>query len=765
MAVADPVDQARPVAAPPAAPSGPSDTPGPGASTGRSTTALFTLTAFLGAALLFLVEPLVAKLLLPDFGGSATVWSTSSLFFQLLLLAAYAYCHWSTTVLGARWQPRAHLVLLLAPVVALPIALPLDAAPSLGAQPALWLIRTLAITVGLPFLVVATTGPLLQKWFSWIGSARSRDPYFLFAASNLGSFVGLLAYPLVVEPHLSLDQQRSWWSLSYAVFLALTGLCAGLAIRRNRRTARPAVTGTAEAVAPARTTPTRLPLRRLATWLLLAFLPSTLMLGVTAHLATDVGSIPLLWVVPLAVYLGTFVAAFARSTRAQPRTAVRIAVAAALVEVLLVLRPSFGLLPLTLLSGIVTLAAVAYAAHARLHADRPPPEQLTAFYLTVSAGGALGGVLNGLVAPIVFTSVLEYPLALAAVPLLLLGMRAGPSTRLLDVVTANGVRRACAFLAAGTVLCLLLWAVQHLLTGYPLALLVVGVVATVGWVISRLPGTTAVLVVALVLSQLLIPVRSVIEQSRTFYGTYRVVDTGTTHELVHGSTVHGTQFLDDARRRTPTTYYARGGPVGDAFAALPDDGPVRVAAVGLGAGSIAAYGRPGERIDFFEIDPEVERIARDPELFSYLADSEATVRTTIGDGRLALARTPRARYDMIVLDAFSSDSIPVHLMTREAIEMYLARLKPGGVLMFHISNRVFDLAPVLRGAADDLGLHAVIGSSTSRVDDATPTRWVALGQDVDAVDRIARDDQWSDLTGPAQHWTDDYSSVLSVLSW
>ncbi len=505
--------------------------------------------------------------------------------------------------------------------------------------------------------------------------------------------------------------------------------------------------------------------RRLTTWLLLGFLPSTLMLGVTAHLATDVGSIPLLWVVPLAIYLGTFVAAFARSTRAQPRTAVRIAVAAALVEVLLVLRPSFSLLPLSVVSGLVTLAAVAYAAHARLHADRPPPEQLTAFYLTVSAGGALGGVLNGLVAPLVFSSVLEYPLALAAVPLLLLGMRGGPSSPLLQVVTANAVRRACTFLAAGTALCLLLWAVQHLLTGYPLALLVVGVVAAVGWAISRLPGTAAVLIAVLVLSQLLIPVRSVIEQSRTFYGTYRVVETGTTHELVHGSTVHGTQFLDDARRRTPTTYYARGGPVGAAFAALPDDAPARIAAVGLGAGSIAAYGRPGQQIDFFEIDPEVERIARDPELFSYLADSEATIRTTIGDGRLALARTPRARYDMIVLDAFSSDSIPVHLMTREAIEMYVARLKPGGVLMFHISNRVFDLAPVLRGAADDLDLHAAIGSSTSQVDDATPTRWVALGEDADAVDRVARDDQWSDLTGPSQRWTDDYSSVLSVLSW
>ncbi len=244
MAVADPVDRLRPVDPTPAPP-----TPPAGASSGTSTTVLFTVTAFLGAALLFLVEPLVAKLLLPDFGGSATVWSTSSLFFQLLLLAAYAYCHWSTTVLGARWQPRAHLVLLLAPFVALPIALPADAAPALGAQPALWLIRTLAVTVGLPFLVVATTGPLLQKWFSWIGSARSRDPYFLFAASNLGSFVGLLAYPLVVEPHLSLAQQRSWWSLSYAVFLALTGLCAGLAIRRNRQVAGRGASSPARAAA------------------------------------------------------------------------------------------------------------------------------------------------------------------------------------------------------------------------------------------------------------------------------------------------------------------------------------------------------------------------------------------------------------------------------------------------------------------------------------------------------------------------------------
>jgi len=396
---------------------------------------LFTVTAFAGAALLFVVEPLIAKLLLPSYGGSATVWSTSMLFFQVLLLVAYGYAHLATTRLGSRWQPRMHLLILLLPLTALPLAIPHDAAPTGDASPALWLLRALFLVIGLPFVVVATTGPLLQRWYSWSDARRSGDPYFLFAASNLGSFVGLLAYPLLVEPNLSLAEQRSWWSGGFVVFLFLTGACGLITLRHGHQSRAEAGTR------PKRNEPKTKPsVRRVLLWVALAFLPSSLMLGVTAHLSTDVAAIPLLWVVPLALYLASFVLAFGRSCRTAPLGVTRVAVAAGLAAVLISLSP--GVIPIaaSVVANLTMLGLVAYVAHARLASDRPDPEHLTAFYLVVATGGALGGMLNGLVAPVIFDRVLEYPLALMAIPLLLLGLGTDEGSWLPRQFRANRVR-------------------------------------------------------------------------------------------------------------------------------------------------------------------------------------------------------------------------------------------------------------------------------------------------------------------------------------
>ena len=386
---------------------------------------LFTLTAFVGASLLFVVQPLIARILLPAYGGSATVWSTSSLFFQVLLLFGYLYSHVTTRRLGPRWQPPIHLLALMAPLVVLPVALPAQAVPGAETSPVLWLLRTLTLMIGLPFVVISTSGPLLQRWYSWSGGPRAEDPYFLFAASNVGSFVGLLAYPFVIEPLLTVDQQRVAWSAGFALFAVLTATCGLLARSRAGVAALADVSSVAE---DADATPHEpgvrsggITRRRVLTWLVLSFLPSGLMLAVTSHISTDVAAIPLLWVVPLALYLATFIVAFARTGRTAPRLPHRLAVVAAFIALALIPQEAGGLplwLIVPVLMAMLTLAS--YAAHAELAADRPDVRHLTTFYLVVAAGGALGGLFNGVAAPLVFDRVWEYWILLALIPLLLL---------------------------------------------------------------------------------------------------------------------------------------------------------------------------------------------------------------------------------------------------------------------------------------------------------------------------------------------------------
>lgn len=689
---------------------------------------LFAGTAFLGAGLLFVVQPLVAKLLLPTYGGSPTVWSTSSLFFQVLLLVSYLYVHSSTRRLGPRRQPWLHLLVLVLPLLALPLALPLDAAPPADSSPALWLLRTLVLVVGLPFAVVATTGPLLQKWFSWTGHRSAGDPYFLFAASNLGSFGGLLAYPLLIEPTMTLQQQRLWWSVGCVAFVVLSAACVVVAVRQSRgsQSAQARLGGQARSVGlpvqePAAPPPAgqaaAVGWRRVAWWLGLAFLPSSLMLAVTAHLSTDVAAIPLLWVVPLAIYLATFVAAFSRRSRTAARWPARAATATAFVVTVITVTPGLAPIWATIALNLLLLALVGYAAHARLAADRPEPHHLTHYFLVVAIGGAAGGLLNGLLAPVVFDRVLEYPLGLVVVPLLMVGVAGDRSD----------------------------WfSRRYHPVGLPVALTV---------------GFAAVFAAVGVAEN-----RGVIEQSRTFFGSYSVQSEGGMHKLVHGTTLHGTQWRDEPRRETPTAYYSTAGPLGDVFGGLDNGRFDRVAVVGLGSGTVAAYGRDGQVMTFFEIDAEIVRVASDPELFSYLADSPASIETVVGDGRLMLAEQPAHEFNLIILDAFSSDSIPIHLLTAEAMRMYADKLAPDGVLVVHISNRLFDLEPVLAAAAADLGWPAVIGNGTVSDATSTPSTWVALTPDQDKVDNLLRRPGWAlvDRSEPVL-WTDDYSSLFDVL--
>jgi hypothetical protein len=720
---------------------------------------VYAVASFLGAALLFLVEPMLAKMLLPPFGGSPMVWNTCTLFFQTLLLGAYAYVHLSTARLGRRRQPVAHLLLLLVPLAVLPVALPSDVAPAATTEPALWLLRDLFLAAGLPFALVATTGPLLQRWYAWLGGPGSDDPYFLYAASNAGSIAGLLGYPLLVEPRTTLSEQALWWSYGYGAFLLLVAFCGLQLLLRKRSPA--AANGGPGAEEPDEPVSWR---RRLS-WLGLAFLPASLMLGVTTHISTDIAAFPLLWSVPLTIYLLTFVVAFSRRRRQPPRLAALMSLALASVAILDAWRLVGLPVWVQLCVHLCLLAAVGLAAHGRLAADRPAPRRLTGFYLTVSVGGALGGLLNGLLAPLVFDRPLEYPLALAAVPLLLAGRARDEKGRWGAFARSyRGLGRLVPpVLLAAVVGASARWLLDTGREELAYGVLSVGLSIAVGLFFVRYPRLATVAMMA-GLAVLLARDTEPLHRERTYFGSYRVVANGGTHLLFHGTTTHGSQVRNGSAAEEPTTYYTRRGPIGDVFQTYAGTRTDRVAVVGLGAGTLAAYGRPGQHMDFYEIDPAVVRIARDPSLFGYLQQTAGTVSIHEGDGRLQLAGSAERSYGLIVLDAFSSDAIPVHLLTREAFSVYRAKLAPGGLLAVHVSNRHLRLAPVVAAQARDLGMVAARRFDIAGRANSWSSEWVVLGARQADLAPLLDHDEWHVLspTG-ARAWTDDYSSVVTAL--
>jgi hypothetical protein len=720
------------------------------------TLALFGAAIFTGSALVFLVEPMVAKMLLPLFGGTPAVWAVSLVFFQAVLLGGYLFAHVSIRLLSVRRQAFVQLAVLFAPVALLPIAVRSHGAPPESSQ-AVWLLGVLAVAAGVPFFIVSTASPVLQRWFSATGDRAASDPYFLYAASNAGSLLGLLAYPALLEPRLTLTEQSRLWSFGYVLFAILTALCA-----RSLLLA-PAVPMVRSASASASAAPA-IAWRRRLRWVGMAALPSSLMLGTTSYVTTDIGSVPLLWVLPLAAYLVSFIVAFSRrqllSLTAVSR-AVVVSSALVVASVLHVVQ-----LPIWALVGVhtVNLFLLAVLVHRRLALERPPAEQLTEFYLLLSVGGVCGGIFNALVAPFVFPTILEYPIALV----LALSLRPGPRgfkagarffRRTSDLIPPLGLGIAVVAALGG-------------LEGAGLASpFVVQLVLAAGVAcmccFARRPARFAagfgVLVLIFALAS------RGLHTERTFFGVLRVEGDATEHRFVHGTTIHGIESFTAGRRDVPLTYYTRGGPIGQTFDRL--GGRLHdVAAIGLGAGSIASYGRPGQTFTFYEIDRAVARIASDLRYFTFLHDSKARIRIVIGDGRLEIARAPDRSYDLIVLDAFSSDAVPVHLLTREAVELYVRKLRPGGVLAFHITNNYLDLSPVVAGDARALGLVGYVQThhppSGAIERGASRSTWVVAARDRATLAPLVSNGRWRPLAEQdSRVWTDQFSNILSVAKW
>ncbi len=720
-------------------------------------TFLFALTLFLGSALLFAVEPMIGRLVLPLLGGTPAIWNTCMVFFQAALLAGYAYAHAAPTRLGIRRHAILHVLLLAVPWLVLPLGVPGGWSDPGDAAPVPWLLGLLLLMVGLPFFVLSTTAPLLQRWLAATRDRDAGDPYFLYAASNLGSLIALIGYPLVLEPLLPLSEQGRVWSIAYGVWMLLMIVC----VVWLWKAARPeeTVQERIEAEAPS--------FRRKLRWVLLSAIPSGLLLSVTTYITADVASVPLLWVLPLSLYLLTFVLAFARRQLLAPAVLSRWLPLMVLVLVLAMLSEATEPAALLVVLHVFGLFWLALFCHSELARDRPPPHFLTSFYLLLSLGGVLGGLFTALLAPLLFSSVVEYPLLLVLTCLLRPSLPGKPWKRLDLLIPAGlGVTTAVVVLVA-----------QHL--EVPAGAISLGVMFAVPvflcYTFLERPWRFGLGMGAILLaSGLYQGVHGRTEtRMRSFFGVHRVtVDvTGSFRVLVHGNTVHGMQSLDPAKSRVPTSYYHPSGPAGQVFKSLANDERLKkVGLLGLGAGGLTCYADKGQEWTYFEIDPAVIYLARDSGWFTYLRECPAQLHIVEGDGRLTLARSEE-EFGLLVVDVFSSDAIPVHLMTREALAIYRQHLTPDGLILVNISNRFLDLAPVLAALARDstpsmLALYQEdLGKSDKEGREGKyPSQWLILAPSLAAAEKVRLRGGWQSLRAPeGPSWSDDYSNPLGAL--
>ena len=740
---------------------------------------LYGITIVTSSFLLFLVQPIVAKQILPWFGGSAAVWTVCVVFFQAVLLAGYAYAH-ALTRRSPRTQSLVHVALLAISLATLPIIASSSWKPTADQDPTWRIVGLLTITVGLPYFLLSSTGPLLQKWFSDDDAMRTRgqNVYRLFAWSNVGSLVGLLIYPFALEPYASLDVQGRGWSIAYTGF----ALACGTTAWRVRSRASLAASRATSASADTRDSMAPGPHLYLF-WLCCAALGSMLLLSLTTHITQNIASIPFLWVLPLTLYLLSFVVVFdgRRGRGWYVRRWWRAPVLAAVVAMAWALSADRGVLTMYAALPIfcVGLFLACVMCHGELAATRPATAWLTQFYLCLSAGGAIGGLFVALVAPRLFTNYWETPIALVGVcAIAAVTLRERIATSWMVGVPLGAVTALLILLAGGGAT---FAAVRAALPGSGSTALTVALVAVAAILLAIATWrrwAAAVVVASLACTSFYgyryyrFLTQDTLQASRNFYGALRVKESGTGTErrrdLMHGVILHGDQYPTGDRRDKPTTYYGPDSGIGVALRRLrADDVPIDVAMIGLGAGTLTTWGRAGDRYRIYELNPAMETIARRD--FTYLGDSKAAIAIALGDARLSMEREVAAgdatRFDVIAVDAFSSDSIPVHLITREAFALYVRRLKPDGIIAFHVSNRFLRLAPVVAQLAHDAQLTAVDVIDDPKDDDYADSEWVLVTRNEGFLDQETVRGRLStiDPIPGLPMWTDRFNNLFKIL--
>jgi uncharacterized membrane protein len=728
---------------------------------------VYTVSIFVSALLLFSVQPLFTKMILPRLGGSPAVWSIAMVFFQSLLLGGYAYAHYLMTIRNRTIPVIVHLTLLIIALLTLPLAIgeSWSSAPESGY--ALWLLGLFAVTIGLPFFALAANNPLLQAWFVRAGHPEARDPYFLYASSNIGSFLALLSYPVLLEPVLSLRMQNLLWTCGYGLLIVLIAGCGVVLLRASPYQMLESATGGAAVPATDRASRGR--------WVFLAAVPSGLLIAVTAHISTDVAAAPLLWVLPLSVYLLTWVLVFQARPLLPHRWMLQLQPLAIACIIVLLAGGSERNLFVLLGGHLFCFFVIAMACHGELARTRPPAQHLTGFYVALSFGGMVGGLFAGLIAPFSFSWIAEYPILLALAALCRPGDQA-PAPRwgrwywgALALFAAALIAPSYLSAEAGRYL-------DHfrmpIITAVAIAAMIAAIILQAGrWKFA------ATIALALLLIRILPGDRGHVETVRSFFGVHKIVVTtdGRYHLLMHGTTVHGAEKVlnDDGTpltgRPEPIAYYHKESGIGRAVAAVRarKGGPLRAAMIGLGSAALACASQPGESWKFFEIDQAIVDIARDPKRFSFIQKCHPDLQPVMGDARLTFAKEPDGIYDLIVVDAYSSDAIPVHLATREAMTIYKSKLAPHGAIVVHVSNRHLELASVIVGIADANNLKSWVYFNDPRRD----TEYIFANSVVISaraesdVGDIAHGDAWKAASPDKLQrvWTDDYSNILGAV--
>jgi hypothetical protein len=718
---------------------------------GRMIPALFTTTIFLSASLLFFVQPLFAKIALPVIGGAPAVWTTAMLFFQTVLIGGYAYAYLSTHFLPVRAQIGVHVALWAVALFFLPPALPegwrLDAASSVPFQ-TLWLF---ALGVGAPFALLSSNAPLIQSWYSRSGGPSAHDPYFLYGASNLGSLLALLAFPLLAEPLFGASEIAVGFATGFIALGVGLSLCGATVFGKQ---------GAVDLGHEPPATPAPR-FREMGWWLALAFVPSSLMLAVTSKISLDIGALPLVWVIPLALYLLSFVLSFTHRTLFSNKWMGQAALIAIAVAVCLFMGVAGTHLSMALAAALIgCFFIVAIWAHRQLYESRPDARHLALFYVTMSLGGALGGLFNSIVAPIAFNELHEGAVTLGVALLLVFAPK-------IHVSRAAILRGAIVGLPLGMATVLVAPMALQVPFGLYGAMAVAVGIATL---ILRRPFAAWITSVAIIA---VLPVAfsgasDVHFADRSFFGVHKVVNQGDVRYYSNGTTIHGAQWIAelDAERPTPTSYYHRAGPMGQVMSSPPGQRAKRIGIVGLGVGSLACYARPGQDWHFYEIDSMVDRVARDPDLFTFLSACTPDAPTHLGDARVVLQDQADIRFDILVIDAYSSDAVPIHLTTLEAMQLYLDRLTDDGVLIFHISNRYYQIERPLARSAERLGVtiwQQFAGMEASDEPGYRASQVAMIARNPEVLAEIGGG-AWQPLHsdgGPV--WTDDRANALSIL--